>query len=103
MKSGDRVLLVNTDIPRLEGQEAEVVEVTAWGAHVATSAAATGRFRAHHSEMMAVRQVYRAAHLGPPKMLGGAFGTCDVCGGSRMTRNGNCLLCQECGSTSGCS
>lgn len=28
---------------------------------------------------------------------------CSVCGGMRMTRNGSCLKCEECGSTTGCS
>lgn len=28
---------------------------------------------------------------------------CDQCGGCRMRRNGSCLLCEDCGATSGCS
>jgi hypothetical protein len=28
---------------------------------------------------------------------------CPVCQGMRMTRNGSCLKCEECGSTTGCS
>lgn len=28
---------------------------------------------------------------------------CHQCGGSRMRRNGTCEVCEECGSTSGCS
>ena len=28
---------------------------------------------------------------------------CDDCGGSQMVRNGTCLKCNECGSTTGCS
>ena len=28
---------------------------------------------------------------------------CEVCGGIQMVRNGTCLKCNECGSTTGCS
>lgn len=28
---------------------------------------------------------------------------CPVCQGLRMTRNGSCLKCEDCGSTNGCS
>ena len=28
---------------------------------------------------------------------------CDECGSSQMTRNGTCLKCNSCGSTTGCS
>jgi hypothetical protein len=102
-RAGDAVQLVNTDIPRLEGQRGEVLEVTEWGAHVETAAAATGRFRAHHSEM---------APYDPPPALkpkpsvreaGYSGEICPVCNGCRMRRNGSCQLCEDCGSTTGCS
>ena len=28
---------------------------------------------------------------------------CDECGSSKMVRNGTCLKCNDCGSTTGCS
>lgn len=29
--------------------------------------------------------------------------SCDQCGSVRMRRNGTCLLCEDCGATTGCS
>jgi len=38
------------------------------------------------------------------KILSGYTGdVCDTCQGMRMRRNGVCLLCEDCGATSGCS
>jgi len=28
---------------------------------------------------------------------------CDICGSTRMRRNGSCLVCEGCGTTTGCS
>lgn len=100
---GDAVRLVNTDIPRLEGQRGEVLEVTEWGAHVGTPAAATGRFRAHHTEMAPYDPPPAKPKAPPAKQAGYTGDLCDQCGGARMKRNGACLLCEDCGSSSGCS
>jgi ribonucleoside-diphosphate reductase alpha chain len=81
--------------PRLHGAPAVVREATAWGAHVGTAAAATGRFRALASEMDPAG--------GAAREQGYTGDCCDCCGGCRMRRNGACLLCEDCGSTSGCS
>jgi hypothetical protein len=102
-KAGDAVQLVNTDIPRLEGRRGEVVEVTEWGAHVQCAAAATGRFRAHHSEMAPYDPPPHPKPKPSVREAGYTGDYCDTCGGSRMKRNGACLLCDDCGSTSGCS
>lgn len=39
----------------------------------------------------------------PPSAFGFTGDICPQCGGSSMARNGSCLLCQDCGSTTGCS
>jgi hypothetical protein len=119
----NQIVILNTpDNPYLHGHDAIVERVTKWGAHVLTKAAYTGRFRALFSEMVIVRQdesydlhpvealsdsnvsdednplsVYRA------KSIGYTGDICAMCNGCKMIRNGTCLLCQECGHTSGCS
>lgn len=40
------------------------------------------------------RQAAEAGYTGDP---------CPVCGSARMKRNGSCLMCESCGSTTGCS
>jgi hypothetical protein len=88
MKTGERVRLVTPGNDRLRGQFARVAEVTAWGAHVTTAAAATGNFRAHHSEMQT-----------PDLLPSGDI--CDRCGSPNVVRAGTCKLCRDCGSTDG--
>lgn len=39
----------------------------------------------------------------PPSAMGFTGDTCPQCGGASMMRNGPCLLCQDCGHTTGCS
>ena len=89
---GTKVRLTTPDNRRLDGAAAVVETVTDWGAHVRTAAAATGRFRALFAEMAAA-----------PAGSGYTGDVCDTCGSVRMRRNGACLLCEDCGSTSGCS
>jgi hypothetical protein len=95
LRTGDRVRLHCPQNVRLHGAAAVVREVTSYGARVATAAAATGEFRALASEMVPA---------GVPAWEQGYSGdVCDVCGGCKMRRNGACLLCDDCGSTTGCS
>lgn len=117
LQPGSKVRLVTPDNLRLDGAEAVVAEVTAWGAHVRTPAAATGRFRALAAEMcpdgpelLAVTATPEAVEtpvdLRYPhraKELGYSGDACPHCGGFKMRRNGSCLLCDDCGSASGCS
>lgn len=41
--------------------------------------------------------------IGFLKGMGYTGDTCTICQGCRLTRNGNCMKCEDCGSTSGCS
>jgi hypothetical protein len=83
--------------PRLHGTRATVRETTGYGAVLDAPAAATGTFRAHHSEMrpdVAPRSV--AVTMG----YSGSF--CPGCGSDRMRRAGACEVCDACGLNSGC-
>lgn len=100
LTSGDTVTLNTPDNPRLHNAAATVAEVTEWGAHVLTDAAATGRFRAAWGEMV----LPAVGGLQPSARDQGFTGDiCTRCQGCRMRRNGACLLCADCGETSGCS
>lgn len=142
LRPGDAVRLNTPDNLTLHGAPAKVVEVTDWGAHVATAAAATGRFRALYDEMDRDGPELLVAGYADPVILGGAETSvgltvpaavgivaakaitgnghaaagkaqskgkgysgdaCDQCGSFKMRRNGTCLLCDDCGATSGCS
>lgn len=127
MLPGDKVRLNTPDNPRLDGARAIVETTTEWGAHVLTDAAATGKFRALYSEMIIEREgtillAEKAAthahsnggyqELKNPYVLrdnkqakseGYTGDACDTCGGLKMKRNGACLLCEDCGTSSGCS
>jgi len=119
---GDTVRLNCPTNTTLHGAEAVISELTPWGAHVWTIASATGRFRALFSEMLPAgpellpecAKGVEVTHLGPIDAatvkvgrngvnLGYSGDMCDVCGSAKMIRNGSCLLCQDCGSTTGCS
>ncbi len=97
IQPGSRVRLLTPDNPRLHGATAQVVQIEEWGAHVLTSAAGSGRFRAFWHEMEPLGE------NGHAKAQGYTGDVCDQCGGSSMKRNGSCLVCADCGSTSGCS
>lgn len=151
IQTRDMVRLLTPENPRLHGATAQVLETTEWGAIVATSAAATGRFRALYSEMVpldlnevgtvrqastetvvavsdstldtvavVIKQVgstngWRLGHAHPAESRSGrdlhhfshsegyTGDVCSVCQGSRMRHNGSCLVCDDCGSTTGCS
>jgi hypothetical protein len=97
MSPGDRVKLNCPENERLHGRSAVVEVLTDWGAHVLCEAAATGHFRAAWIEMEPV-------HDGNGSREQGYTGDCcDRCGSSKMKRNGSCLLCCDCGETTGCS
>lgn len=96
---GDTVQLLTPDNPRTNGRTAIVVSVTEWGAHVETDATATRRFRAAWHEMLPVESALGFGGAG----AGYTGDVCTRCQGSRMVRNGACLLCLDCGESSGCS
>lgn len=96
---GTLVRLNVPENPRLHDQAAVVVSVTEYGAVVQTPAAATGEFRALFEEM----EPYSPAPVVEAKSIGYTGNVCAICGSARMRRNGTCELCEECGSTSGCS
>lgn len=112
---GDIVTLNTPDNPRLLGTLARVEAITEWGAHVSAEAAATGAFRALFEEMQAVSpEAVRPVYVSGVRLAttttrqtareeGYTGDACDQCGSFRMKRNGPCLLCAECGATSGCS
>ncbi len=89
MTPGQRITLVNTGNDHIpDGTPAVVERVESWGAHVKTAATATSRYRAGWAE---IADAPASGHV------------CDNCGGSNVIRSGSCLLCQDCGQTSGCS
>lgn len=75
---------------------------------LASSDLPTGEFRAHQFEFNILHNgrildtgttgtVHEAA-----KLMGFTGDMCGQCGGARMVRNGSCLRCNDCGTTSGC-
>jgi hypothetical protein len=107
---GDTVRLVTPDNPRLDGAAATVSLVTDWGALVLTDAAGSGQYRALWSELEALepaavgaKAAHANGHASRARDEGYSGDVCDQCGSARMKRNGPCLLCCECGATSGCS
>ena len=113
VQPGDYVLLDVPGNPRMHGQVGVVDRVEWWGAHLQAVAAATGKYRALHCEMVSVRGCDRVPAMAEADtMMGDAYvptantghtgDVCDCCGGIRMRRSGTCLLCDDCGQTSGC-
>lgn len=49
---------------------------------------------ANHTSKLSTKAAREQGYEGSP---------CSTCGGMRVKRNGACLLCEECGSSSGCS
>lgn len=103
----DKVVLRVPDNPRLHRAVGEVFELTEWGAFVRTEVG-SGQFRALWEEMLPVPTVVpvplRPAPKQPdPKILGYTGDVCDNCQGSRVTMNGACKKCEDCGQTTGCS
>lgn len=92
----DIVVLNVPDNPRLHNRTGRVAEVTAYGARVRTGVGG-GEFRALLSEL-------RPGIPGPDAKAQGYSGdVCANCQGSRLRRNGACLCCDDCGTTTGCS
>lgn len=91
MLPGQPVTLNVPENPFLHGRPATIVSLEEWGAHVETPAAATGRFRALYCEMEA-----------NPPQEGMTGDVCDRCGSPNMQRSGTCLVCRDCGETTGC-
>lgn len=102
LKPKDKVILNTPDNSRLDRCEAEVLEVTDWGAIVRCGAASSGQFRASYSEMVKLDSVETAQHRSKATLSGYTGDICTICGSARMRRNGTCLLCESCGTTTGC-
>lgn len=98
LKRGDTVTIVAPENDRLHGTRAMVLEPTDWGYVLAAPAAATGHFRATPDEVEPAGDSVAAA-----RQAGFTGDVCGNCGGGRMVRNGACLLCQDCATSSGCS
>lgn len=82
---GDNVRMVLPDNLRVHNHIARVESVTDWGAHV-TWNGGSGRFRLFFSEMQPVTSTGNV---------------CTKCGSINVVRAGTCLLCRDCGDTSG--
>lgn len=117
LATGQVVYIHTPENPRLHGTKATVKEVTDYGALLDAPAAASRQFRAVREEMtyeppLSLPDEYPLeAYKGHDTIIGTAIAHlrgytgdyCQHCGGCRMRRNGNCNLCEDCGSTSGCS
>lgn len=98
MKPGDRVTITTPDNPLAHGRVAAVKAVYLEWLLLATDFG-SGEFRALPEEVSPLEKSNGQAK----KSLGYTGDLCDTCGGCRMRRNGACLLCDDCGATSGCS
>jgi hypothetical protein len=100
-RRGDTVTINDPDNPRLHGAKGMVRRVV-YGEvpvyHVSTPAAATGWYRALAEEL-----VPAAGSINEAREQGWTGDQCPQCSSYKMRRNGSCLLCSECGSTTGCS
>ncbi len=107
-------MTLNTpDNPRLHNQPAFVTTITEWGAHVLTEAAATGRFRAAHNEMVLkedtngvarTEKVLTARDLEEEQSRARGYtgDPCGKCGALAMRQSGACTVCDVCGNSGGC-
>lgn len=82
---GDHVRMVVPDNPYVHGKLATIQSHTEYGANVSWNGG-SGKFRLFFHEMQAV-------------VTTGSV--CMKCGGSNMVRAGTCMLCRDCGDTSG--
>lgn len=125
LRIGDVVRLNVPDNPTFHGLYAEVAELAEWGCHVRVpamvhrSAPEWRSYRAGWSELAFVGRLPRlapaAVAVAPAPSANGVHkpteakaqgytgDSCGQCGGMKLVRNGACLLCTECGSSSGCS
>lgn len=80
----------------LIGVECRVLTPTEYGYLLTDTGRGTGMYRALEGEVQAMG-------VAASREQGFTGDVCFVCGGSRMVRNGSCLLCSECGQTTGCA
>lgn len=97
LRPGSKIHLVVPENPRLHNAQAVVKKLTDWGAYVNCPAAATGEYRALYSEM---EEGGKNGHSRTMPCYTGDV--CSNCGTLRMRRNGTCLVCDDCGTTTGC-
>jgi hypothetical protein len=102
IKVGHKVWIKTPENPKLDGTEATVKSLQDWGCFLDAPAAASGEFRAVWSEMI-TEDPNRATQIKLAKASGFTEDQCSKCGSFKMKRNGTCLLCTDCGETSGCS
>ena len=95
---GDKVVLHTPSNPRLHLEEGKVKSIEKWGYIIDTPAAATQEYRATIDELIQITPIKQQA-----KDMGYTGNICSQCSSVKMRRNGTCELCEECGSTSGCS
>lgn len=119
MNVGQRVVLNVPENERVHGKYATIETLTEWGAHVTTDATSTGKFRALFEEMEEIVSAStNGVHKGElytadgkretttkqsARNMGYTGNICINCQGSKMRRNGTCEVCEDCGSTNGCS
>lgn len=99
------MVLMVPDNPILDGVSAVIESLTWWGAHVKTSVG-SGKFRALHSEMVpgAKGVAQPLPEKKPsPREQGYTGDPCPTCGSIRMKRSGACSVCEDCGTSNGCS
>lgn len=84
-KRGDQVRMVVPDNPYVHNHVGTITQLEEWGAHVSWHGG-SGKFRLFHREMQAT-------------VPSGNF--CQKCMSGNMVRAGTCLLCLDCGDTSG--
>lgn len=105
---GNQVVINTPENERLHGTIATVAALAEWGYHLAAPAAFTGAFRAAFDEVVAMpssRSNDGKDDLEERRRRAIASGCtgdiCDKCGSPDMVRDGKCLTCLACGSTSG--
>lgn len=109
---GDSVVLSTPDNPTADGNQCVVEFVTDWGYHLTTEFGSRN-FRALWEEVDGAEPTNPAVRREPvngnaagmlaAKASGYTGDTCSNCQGIRMTRNGGCQKCEDCGTTTGCS
>lgn len=100
LRVGDSVIINAPENDRLDRTKGVVREVTPWGAHLFSEAAASRQFRASWDEMELLREVN--GQMDKAVQQGYTGDVCPACGGLKMRRAGSCLCCDDCGGTSGC-
>lgn len=108
---GHAVFLNCPENPYLHNSPATIESVESWGYRVRSEAAASGSYRATFEEVSLFRvegttskeDTVVETDVRTIKAQGYTGNVCPTCGGCRMRRNGTCELCEDCGSTSGCS